>query len=126
VVQAVGVVGVNADGDARPQHGTRDRTKDGVRDGFCDRWVRLAVYWQTATHGPDAWLLLRAWLADKADEWVRPSRARKAEARFEQRLADAMTAEGRRSYGEYTSVRADSMISSRERHTIGASGYRAQ
>jgi hypothetical protein len=39
--------------------------------------------------------LLRTWLADEGDEWVRPFHARKAQARFEQRLADAMTEEGK-------------------------------
>jgi len=42
---------------------------------------------------PDEGPLLRQWLDDKA--WVRPASARKAEARFEQRLADAMTTQGK-------------------------------
>jgi hypothetical protein len=53
---------------------------DRLLDAFCDF---------------DEGSLLRAWLADEGSEWVRPSHTRRAEARFEQRLADAMTAEGK-------------------------------
>jgi hypothetical protein len=45
---------------------------------------------------PDEGPLLRTWIADEGREWVRPRHARAAEARFEQRLADAMTAEGKK------------------------------
>jgi hypothetical protein len=42
---------------------------------------------------PDEVPLLQTWLAD--EQWVRPAHGREAEARFEQRLGEAMTAEGR-------------------------------
>lgn len=38
--------------------------------------------------------LLRKWLADEGNEWVRPKEARAAEAEFEERLAEAMRAAG--------------------------------
>jgi hypothetical protein len=41
---------------------------------------------------PEESPLLQQWLDD--EKWVRPASARKAEARFEQRLADAMAARG--------------------------------
>jgi hypothetical protein len=53
---------------------------DRLLDAFCDF---------------DEGTLLRTWLVDEGNDCVRPSHARTAEARFEQRLADAMTAEGK-------------------------------
>lgn len=57
--------------------------------------------------------LLRKWLADEGDEWVRPRAVREAEKRFEKRLAKAMREAGvpelrrtdeltRRIYGQHS------------------------
>lgn len=43
---------------------------------------------------PEGTELLRKWLADEGDEWVRPHEVRKAEADFEERLAAAMRQAG--------------------------------
>lgn len=43
---------------------------------------------------PEGTDLLRKWLADEGDEWVRPGEVRAAERKFEERLADAMRSAG--------------------------------
>jgi hypothetical protein len=73
---------------------------DALQLGYAGEVVHLA----RALHEADRLLemfempgeadLLRRWLADEDDSWVRPWEARAAERRFEERLAEAMLAAG--------------------------------